>query len=89
MLHRVHLPDPRDRAVDVLVGVAGVAAAVLFDRIRVIAGLEQRSVTAIDAAHIGGEDVPDLVLVEDPGEARFEVGHVDPPAGYDDPRLSL
>ena len=72
-----------------VVGVAGVAAPVLLDRIRVRAGLEQWSITAIDAAHIGGEDVPDLVLVEDAREARVVVGHVDPPAGYDDPRLSL
>jgi beta-lactamase superfamily II metal-dependent hydrolase len=43
--------------------------------------LEGLALSHGDAAHIGGEDVPDLVLVEDAREARVAVGHVDLPAG--------
>ncbi len=68
MLHRTHEPDARHRAVHVVEGIARVVAAVLLDRVRVVAGLQQVGVGAIHAARITREHFPDLV----PGEHALE-----------------
>ena len=66
---------------EVLVRVKRGVGFLTLNRPKAINSLNQTMVTAIDAAHIRGEDVPDLVLVEDAREARVAVGHVDLPAG--------